>query len=137
MIHNAAFRQLGLNKVSSRSACRRGSLPSFFEDLAWLGIKGCSVTIPHKEAMIPLLHQREAAVDRTKACNTVLIDENGERTGLNTDYRAAMDSLEMAMGGRESEDGPSPLFEKQVLILGAGGSASLDRLRPRSPRGGS
>ncbi|ODT99246.1 MAG: shikimate dehydrogenase [Planctomycetes bacterium SCN 63-9] len=123
-VHNAAFRHLGLNKVLVPFRVPDGSLPSFFEDLAWLGIKGCSVTIPHKEAILPLLHQKEGAVDRTKACNTVLIDANtGERTGLNTDYRAAMDSLEMAMGGRSADDGPSPLFEKQVLILGAGGVA--------------
>lgn len=123
LVHNAAFRQFGLNKVMVPFRVPDGRLPEFFEDLAWLGVKGCSVTIPHKEAILPLLHQREGAVDRTKSCNTVLISEEGELTGLNTDYRAAMDSLEMAMGGRESEDAASPLFEKQVLILGAGGVA--------------
>jgi 3-dehydroquinate dehydratase/shikimate dehydrogenase len=123
VVHNTAFRHLGLNKVMVPFRVPEGSLPSFFTDLAWLGIKGCSVTIPHKEAILPLLQQKEGAVDRTKACNTVLFDENGELIGLNTDYRAAMDSLEMAMGGRESDDAPSPLFEKQVLVLGAGGVA--------------
>jgi 3-dehydroquinate dehydratase/shikimate dehydrogenase len=123
LVHNAVFRQLGLNKVMVPFRVPEGSLESFLEDLAWLDIKGCSVTIPHKEAILPLLQQKEGAVDRTKSCNTILIGENGELTGLNTDYRAAMDSLEMAMGGRESEDAASPLFEKQVLVLGAGGVA--------------
>jgi 3-dehydroquinate dehydratase/shikimate dehydrogenase len=57
------------------------------------------------------------------SCNTVVIQEDGRRVGYNTDYRAAMDSLEVAMGGRASEEEPSPLFDKQVLILGAGGAA--------------
>jgi 3-dehydroquinate dehydratase/shikimate dehydrogenase len=34
-----------------------------------------------------------------------------------------MDSLEVAMGGRGGEEDASPLFDKQVLILGAGGAA--------------
>ena len=48
---------------------------------------------------------------------------DGQRVGYNTDYRAAMDSLEVAMSGHESDESSSPLFEKQVLILGAGGVA--------------
>ncbi len=123
MVHNAAFRQLGLNKVMVPFLVPNGELPAFFKELLWLDIKGCSVTIPHKEAIVPLLQQKEGAVERTGSCNTVVFQEDGQRVGYNTDYRAAMDSLEAAMGGRESEEAPSPLFDKQVLILGAGGVA--------------
>ena len=98
----------------------------------WLDLKACSVTIPHKEAIVPLLQQKEGAVERTGSCNTVVFQDGGKRVGYNTDYRAAMDSLEAAMGGRTSEDEPSPLFEKQVLILGAGGVARVDRVRPHA-----
>jgi 3-dehydroquinate dehydratase/shikimate dehydrogenase len=123
VIHNAAFRELGLNKVMVPFLVPNGELPAFFKELLWLDIKGCSVTIPHKEAIVPLLQNKEGAVERTGSCNTVVFQENGQRTGYNTDYRAAMESLEAAMGGRESEEVPSPLFDKQVLILGAGGVA--------------
>jgi 3-dehydroquinate dehydratase/shikimate dehydrogenase len=123
VVHNAGFRKLGLNKVMVPFLVPNGELPAFFKELLWLDLKGCSVTIPHKEAIVPLLQQKEGAVDRTGSCNTVVFQEDGKRVGYNTDYRAAMDSLEAAMGGRESEDAPSPLFEKQVLILGAGGVA--------------
>jgi len=123
VIHNAAFRELGLNKVMVPFLVPSGELPAFFKELLWLDIKGCSVTIPHKEAMVPLLQQKEGAVERTGTCNTVVVQENGQRTGYSTDYRAAMDSLEAAMGGRETEESPSPLFDKQVMILGAGGVA--------------
>jgi 3-dehydroquinate dehydratase/shikimate dehydrogenase len=81
------------------------------------------VTIPHKEAIVSLLQQTEGAVERTTSCNTIVINSDGRRIGYNTDYRAAMDSLETAMGGREDPEGPSPLLDKQVLILGAGGVA--------------
>ena len=70
----------------------RGELETFFRELLWLEIKGCSVTIPHKEAIVPLLQQKEGAVERTGSCNTVVFDADGRRIGYNTDYRAAMDS---------------------------------------------
>jgi 3-dehydroquinate dehydratase/shikimate dehydrogenase len=122
-VHNAAFRELGLNKVMVPFRVPDGQLQSFFDNLQWLGIKGSSVTIPHKEALVPLLQQKEGAVERVGSCNTVILQEDGARVGYNTDYRAAMDSLEAAMGGRATEDSPSPLLDKQVLILGAGGVA--------------
>jgi 3-dehydroquinate dehydratase / shikimate dehydrogenase len=124
VVHNAAFRQLGLNKVMVPFLVPNDELPAFFKELLWLDIKGCSVTIPHKEAIVRLLQNKEGAVDRTGTCNTVIFQEDGQQVGYNTDYRAAMDSLEAAMGGREGEEETSsPLFDKQVLILGAGGVA--------------
>jgi 3-dehydroquinate dehydratase/shikimate dehydrogenase len=51
-----------------------------------------------------------------------LVFQKGKKVGHNTDYRAAMDTLESGMGGLK-EDGSSPLMDKQVLILGAGGVA--------------
>ena len=123
-VHNAGFRQLGLNKVMVPILVPNGELPAFFKESQWLDIKGCSVTIPHKEAIVPLLQNKEGSVERTGTCNTVIFQEDGKRVGYNTDYRAAMDSLEQAMGGREGEEETSsPLFDKQVLILGAGGVA--------------
>lgn len=122
-IHNAAFAHLGLNKVMIPFLVPDGQLPAFFQELLWLEMKGCSVTIPHKEALVPLLQEKENAVERTGTCNTVVIREDGRRTGYNTDYRAAMDSLEEAMGGQTGNEDASVLFEKQVMILGAGGVA--------------
>src|SRR6185437_5170994 len=89
---------------------------------AWLDLKGYSVTIPHKEAVVPLLTSKDGAVEKTGTCNTVVM-RDGERVGYNTDYRAAMVTLEGAMGGAMNEGEVSPLLDKQVLILGAGGVA--------------
>jgi 3-dehydroquinate dehydratase/shikimate dehydrogenase len=124
-IHNAAFRNLGLNKIMVPFLVQSGELEAFFRDLMWLDIKACSVTIPHKEVIVPMLQQKENAVERTGSCNTVVIDSEGRRIGYNTDYRAAMDSLENGMGalGASEGEGASPLLDKQVLVLGAGGVA--------------
>jgi 3-dehydroquinate dehydratase/shikimate dehydrogenase len=100
-----------------------GELPAFLKETLWLDVKGCSVTIPHKEAIVPLLQQKEGAVERTGTCNTWVVQPDGRRIGYNTDYRAAMDSLEAAMGGQGGDEAASPLLDKQVLVLGAGGVA--------------
>ena len=97
------------------------ALKESLQALDWLDLKGFSVTIPHKEQIIPLLSTTDGAAARTGACNTVVI-KDGAKIGYNTDYRAAIDSLEDALGGRGA-DGSSPLAEKHVLILGAGGVA--------------
>jgi 3-dehydroquinate dehydratase / shikimate dehydrogenase len=120
-IHNAAFRQLGLNKVMLPMLVPAERLQESLDALDWLKIKGFAVTIPHKEAMAKLIDQADGAVERTGSCNTVVVD-NDKWVGYNTDYRAAMDTLEAGMGGRTDPD-VSPLLNKQVLILGAGGVA--------------
>src|SRR5487761_1293318 len=50
LIHNAAFRHLKLNKVYIPLRIPREDVYSFLDDARELGIKGLSVTIPHKEA---------------------------------------------------------------------------------------
>ncbi len=121
-IHNAAFRSLGQNKVMVPILMPGERLKASLDDVAWLGIKGYSITIPHKQAALALLTQADGAVDRTSACNTMIVKDDGSKVGYNTDYRAAMDSLEAAYGG-PLEGGVSPLMGKSVVILGAGGVA--------------
>jgi 3-dehydroquinate dehydratase/shikimate dehydrogenase len=121
-IHNAAFRELGLNKVLVPILVPAGRVKASLDELAWLGIKGISVTIPHKEAVVPLLSKSDGAVERSGSCNTLII-EGDTIIGHNTDYRAAMDSLEAGLGGTAEEGESSPLVDKQVLIMGAGGVA--------------
>lgn len=120
-IHNAAFRKLGLNKVYVPLLIPSGKLKESLDELSWLDLKGLSVTIPHKEAILPLLKAVDGAVDRLKACNTVVIKDK-VWTGHNTDYHAAMSILEEAYGG-SMKDEISVLMDKQVVIIGAGGVA--------------
>lgn len=121
-VHNAAFRSLGLNKLLVPLKIPAGQLRESLHALSFLKLRGISVTIPHKEAIIPLLKRSDRAVEMTGACNTVVVAEDGEWVGHNTDYHAAMDVLENALGGPHEND-ISPLLDKQVLILGAGGVA--------------
>ncbi len=117
-IHNVAFQHCGLNKVYVPIRVPREDLPRFLEDAAALDIKGLSVTIPHKEEVIKKLTEVDAAVRGIGAANTVIF-EGKRRLGFNTDCRAAIDSLEAAIGGPAEFD--ERVKGKTALVLGAGG----------------
>lgn len=109
-MHNAAFEALGLNGVY---------VPFAVEDVAGamdgfraLKIRGVSVTIPHKQAVIPFLDRIDPVAARIGAVNTLVID-GGQIEGFNTDWLGANRALAdyLALAG------------KKVVVLGAGGSA--------------
>jgi 3-dehydroquinate dehydratase/shikimate dehydrogenase len=119
-IHNAAFHRLKLNKIYVPCRVPKEDLGRFLEEAPSMGVKGLSVTIPHKEAVIEKLTAVDASVRGIGAANTVIFD-GAQRRGYNTDCQAAMDSLQAALGvsGEESEN---MLRGKTALVLGSGGA---------------
>ena len=120
LVHNAAYRHLGLDDVYVAFRVPKEDLLSFIDDAREFGIGGLSITVPHKETVLHKLDRVDGAVKSVGAANTVVF-ENGQTVGYNTDYRAAMESLEAAMGGRQGDR--SPVQGKTAIILGAGGVA--------------
>ncbi|MFZ5828827.1 MAG: shikimate dehydrogenase [Planctomycetota bacterium] len=118
LIHNAAFRHLKMNRIYVPFRVPREDLGQFVQDCPELGVRGLSVTIPHKEEIVRHLSEADGAVRGIGACNTVTFHEDRKK-GHNTDYRAAMDSLEEAL--KIPEDAERPLSGKTALVLGAGG----------------
>jgi 3-dehydroquinate dehydratase/shikimate dehydrogenase len=121
-IHNAEFGALGIDAVYVPFRVPFDTLGQFMDDVQRLGIRGLSITIPHKEAVAKYLTKVDPAVKGIDAVNTVLFRDD-EVLGYNTDYKAAMDCLENALGGAVAPGQPSPLKDKKVLVLGAGGVA--------------
>lgn len=119
LVHNTAFAHLKLNKVYVPIRVPSEDLSPFIDEAPQLGIKGLSVTIPHKEQVVKKLTQADGAVRGIGACNTVVFDRH-TRLGYNTDYRAAMSSLETAM--RRAGRAHGSLSGRTALVLGAGGA---------------
>lgn len=120
MVHNAAFRKLDVNAVYVPFRVPREQLAQFLEDAPALGIKGLSVTIPHKEAVLKKLTSMDPSMNGIGACNTLVFND-GKIVGHNTDHQAALDSLEQAL---EDHHGRKGTLEGQTaLVLGAGGAA--------------
>jgi len=117
-LHNAAFRHHKLNKVYVPFRVPREDLSRFIDEAPLLGIRGLSVTIPHKEEVIKKLTEADSAVRGIGAANTIIFDGK-KRIGCNTDHQAAMDSLEAVLGG--GEEAKQRLRDKTAVVLGAGG----------------
>jgi len=109
-MHNSAFAALQLNAayvpfpVSDVAAAMTG--------FRALGIRGVSVTIPHKQAVIALLDDIDPVAAKIGAVNTLDI-QHGRIIGHNTDW----------LGANRALAEKTALPGKKMLILGAGGSA--------------
>ena len=118
LIHNTAFGHLKMNKVYVPLRIPPEDLAQFLDEAPELGIRGLSVTIPHKEAVLEKLTYADESVGGIGACNTIVFDGD-ELRGYNTDCQAAMWSLEEAIGGSPGDG--SPVKGKTALVLGSGG----------------
>lgn len=113
-MHNAAFADLGENRVYLPFPVLE--LEAGVQGLKALGVQGVSVTIPYKEAVIPLLDEIDSVARQIGAVNTIEIrDVSGKKhlCGSNTDWVGA----NRALAEKVSLRGAS------VVLLGAGGSA--------------
>jgi len=132
-VHNAGFAAMKMNKVYLPFRVSREDLPSFLANCRELGIKGLSVTIPHKESVLRYLSKTDEVSQRIQAVNT--IDFSGATAiGSNTDYQAVIQSILPLFGDKAKR---RPLEGVRYLMLGAGGVAratvyALDSLGARA-----
>lgn len=83
--HNRLYELTGLDYVYK--AFSTTDLPGAIGGIRALGIRGCAISMPFKEAVIPLLDglgESAAAID---SVNTI-VNDDGRLTGYNTDYGA-------------------------------------------------
>ena len=120
LIHNAAFLHSKMNRVYVPFRVPREELPQFMHDCRELGVKGLSVTIPHKEEILHHVHRIDEASQEVGASNTVVWVEDEPR-GFNTDYKAAMASIDRLLTAAGGES--TSVAGKIALVLGAGGVA--------------
>jgi 3-dehydroquinate dehydratase/shikimate dehydrogenase len=118
MLHNSAFQA---NELDYRYLPFRVSAQDIEPFVRWCqreGIGGLSVTSPHKQTVLPLLTQAEAAAQGIGACNTIVFSGE-DRIGYNTDYRAAMECIGYGLSKLYEE--PNPFEGRSALLLGSGG----------------
>jgi shikimate dehydrogenase len=113
VMHNAAFKELGLNIVYVAFNVTKNGLADAISGARSLGLLGLNVTMPHKNAVIKHLDETDSATKAIGAVNTIL-NERGKLFGYNTDGKGAMVALQ--------ENGVDP-EEKKLVLLGAGGAA--------------
>ncbi|MEU1351563.1 shikimate dehydrogenase [Streptomyces sp. NPDC005795] len=114
VLHRAAYAELGLDDWSyGRFDVDEAGLPGFVEglDSSWAGL---SLTMPLKRAILPLLDSLSETAASVEAVNTVVLTEDGRRTGDNTDIPGMIAALHEC--GVEKVE--------SAAVLGAGATAS-------------
>lgn len=112
-IHNAAFRELGMEATYIAYRIPRGELEEGVQSLKRVAVSGFNVTIPHKVEIMKHLDRTDEACSIIGAANTVTND-GGVLKGHNTDMDGFLDPI------RKRDIG---VRDEAVFLLGAGGAA--------------
>lgn len=108
--HNRLYALLGLDYVYK--AFSTTDLDGAVRGIRALGIRGCAISMPFKEAVIPLVDHMAPSSAAIDSVNTI-VNDDGHLTAHNTDYGAVAELL------RESGIDPQTPF----LLRGSGGMA--------------
>jgi len=81
-----------------------------------LGLSGVNVTVPHKEAALASVDTTSEQARRIGAVNTVVVGQDGELHGSNTDGFGFIENLKSGYPGWTAGHGPA-------VVLGGGGAA--------------
>ncbi|AEH45776.1 shikimate 5-dehydrogenase [Thermodesulfatator indicus DSM 15286] len=111
-MHNAAFKSLGIRAVYGLLPLAPENLAEGIKGIRALNIKGVSVTVPHKETVMPLLDEIDPVASEIGAVNTI-VNKDGRLLGFNTDWIGVKKALEekIAISGQKA------------VVVGAGGAA--------------
>ncbi len=116
VIHNHWLAKHGIAGRYVLFAVPPEKLDAAVRGIAALGLRGCNVTTPHKQAIFPLLDRVDDLARRIGAVNTVVVEKDGTLTGFNNDGNGFIQSLRDVDPKWRPDSGP-------IVVLGAGGAA--------------
>lgn len=108
--HNRLYDELGLDFLYK--AMTTDDIDAAIAGVRALGIRGCSVSMPWKEAVLALVDRLDSSAAAIRSVNTI-VNDGGVLTAYNTDY-LAVEQLIASHGLRRDEP---------VLLRGSGGMA--------------
>lgn len=111
LLHNTGFVACKIDAVYLPFLVK--DLRDFLKAVPEFGIRGFSVTIPHKQSILKHLQECDPLAAKIGAVNTVMVRRDGSLIGSNTDHLGILRALEQELR----------LAGSRVLIFGAGGVA--------------
>ncbi len=134
LLYNTAFAELGIDWVSVGFRVPDGLAADALAGARAMGIRGLSVTMPHKEAVAGLVDRMSPVAERLGAVNCVVLGagEGDGGTGRGRDERGRAETPGECSG--DNTDGPGLVaalrrgehFDpgaRRCLVVGAGGAA--------------
>ena len=121
-LHNYWLEHYGIPGRYVPLPVRPENLGAALPGLAALGFRGCNVTTPHKQAVMPLIHHVDPLAQRIGAVNTIVVEADGTLRGFNNDGNGFVQSL------RDARPTGIPTADRSPS------SARAARRAPSSPR---
>ncbi len=110
-LHNYWIRSSGIDAVYEKQKLEKSQLEDLVLQIKKKEIEGVNVTVPFKKAIIPFLDELSIEAKNTQSVNTLYLEDD-KVIGHNTDIIGFETSI---------EESKYNVFNKEVLILGAGG----------------
>lgn len=115
-IHGFWLGKLGLDGEYGRCLVAAADLPGYVArvrgEARW---RGCNVTMPHKQTIMPLLDRIDPLAARIGAVNTVVRESDGALAGHNTDAAGFLEPLAPLLANEH--------YFRMARVLGTGGAA--------------
>ena len=109
IVHNRGYEVLGLNFIYV--AFRVKDVKLVINSIKGLGIRGVSITMPHKVNAMKYIDNIDDTAKEIGAINTI-VNNDGVLSGFNTDYGAVLKALEEK----------TTIKGKKAVLLGGGGA---------------
>jgi shikimate dehydrogenase len=116
VIHNHWIARYGLQGRYVLFAVPPAQLADALRGLAVLRMRGCNVTTPHKQAVMPLIDHIDPLAKQIGAVNTIVVEDDGTLRGFNNDGNGFVQSVRDAKPGWRPDTGP-------ITLVGAGGAS--------------
>lgn len=115
-LHGFWLEQHGIDGAYVPLPVRPENLAAALRALPVLGLAGCNLTLPHKQAALAIVDRIDPAARRIGAVNTIIVAPDGTLEGRNTDAFGFIENLRASRPGFSAKAGPA-------VVLGAGGGA--------------
>lgn len=112
-IHNEGFRRLSINARYMAFLLEEKELESTLYALRKMAVGGLNLTMPLKEAVLPLCDSLSKEAKLSSSVNTLVFSENGEMIGCSTDGIGFFRALEAENGS---------VKDKKLCLMGLGGA---------------
>ena len=116
IIHNYWLQRYGIPGRYVLFPVPPEKLAAALAGMSALSLRGCNVTTPHKQAVVPFIQHIDPLARRIGAINTIVVEKDGSLTGFNNDGNGFVQSLRDARPGWRPDAGP-------IVVVGAGGAA--------------